>query len=108
MATQFHVAYSENLVGAGIMSAGPWNCAGSMPNIQPMIVATSTCMDPCKYVSPPCPKVLLPDASFLVELAEIEYDRGLIGDLKNIKNDQIYIFSGLKDKTVKQSVVDTI
>ncbi|MEI8634171.1 hypothetical protein P4S72_23275 [Vibrio sp. PP-XX7] len=29
MAAQFHVAYSKDMMGAGIVAGGPWNCAGT-------------------------------------------------------------------------------
>ncbi|WP_415886190.1 poly(3-hydroxybutyrate) depolymerase [Neptuniibacter sp. QD37_6] len=109
MAAQFHIAYSENLVGAGIIAGGPWNCVASIPEneLTPKLVsATTTCMDPCKYSFFGCPDSLYPNSRYLSELAKTEAERGSIAALENLSDDKVYIFSGREDKTVKQVVVD--
>jgi len=109
MAAQFHLAYSEKLVGVGVMAGGPWNCVASRPenSFTPLLLsATTTCMDPCKYSWFGCPSTLLPNSSYLFELAKTEAERGSIGALDNLSDDKIYLFSGLNDDTVKQVVVD--
>lgn len=111
MAAQFHLAYSENLVGVGVMAGGPWNCVASRPenSFTPLLLsATTTCMDPCKYNWFGCPSTLLPNSSYLFELAKMEAERGSIGALSNLSDDKIYLFSGLNDDTVKQVVVDQV
>ncbi|WP_415899469.1 poly(3-hydroxybutyrate) depolymerase [Neptuniibacter sp. QD48_11] len=109
MAAQYHIAYSENLVGAGIIAGGPWNCVASIPgsDMTPKLVsATTTCMDPCKYSWFGCPESLYPNSRYLSELAKTEAERGSIAKLENLYDDKVYIFSGLEDKTVWQVVGD--
>lgn len=111
MAAQFHVAYSKDLVGVGIVAGGPWNCAGTNPLIPPLSTAVSTCMDPCKnnwfYQWFGCPSMLLPNSDFLASLAKTNAELGQIDDTENLKNDKVYIFSGKNDHTVVTDVVDT-
>ena len=111
MAAQFHVAYSKDLVGVGIVAGGPWNCAGTNPLIPPLSTAVSTCMDPCKnnwfYQWFGCPSMLLPNSDFLASLAKSNADLGQIDDIENLKDDKVYIFSGKNDHTVVTDVVDT-
>lgn len=111
MAAQFHVAYSKDLVGVGIVAGGPWNCAGSNPLVPPLNTAVSTCMDPCKnnwfYQLFGCPSSLLPNSDYLSGLAISNAERGVIDDTVNLKDDKIYIFSGKNDHTVVTDVVDT-
>ena len=111
MAAQFHVAYSEKLVGAGIVAGGPWNCAGnnpfSNPFITPILTATTSCMNPCKGSIVGCPSMMYPNSGFLVDLAKLTADSGKIDAVDNLKDDKIYIFSGSSDETVVTGVVDT-
>ena len=106
MAAQFHIAYSEDLVGAGVVAGGPWNCAGSNPLIAPLATAVSTCMNPCKYTWF-CTDSLFPDSTFLSKLAQDKAEEGIIDDVANIVNDKVYIFSGQSDETVVTQVVDS-
>lgn len=109
MAAQYHVAYSANMVGAGIVAGGPWNCAGSDPDalLPPIMTAVSTCMNPCENSWFGCRESLFPDTQYLVELAEQEAEGGSIDALSYLSDDRIYIFSGKNDKTVVTKVVDT-
>ncbi|MEY8199562.1 MAG: hypothetical protein RPS47_10005 [Colwellia sp.] len=109
MASQFHVAYSKELVGAGIIAGGPWNCAASVP---PKIwnpwswfpaaisIATTTCMNPGALMP-------YPDSDYLVTLAQQTVESEGIDDLSNLKNDKIYLFSGQSDFTVVTDVVNS-
>ncbi|WP_408901230.1 poly(3-hydroxybutyrate) depolymerase [Photobacterium piscicola] len=103
MASQFHVAYSNDLVGVGIVAGGPWNCAASNPLFPAIVNATTTCMNPCKAgICGP-----FPDSKFLSAIAEMDAKKGNIDPIDNLKNDNVYIFSGSQDKTVITKVVDT-
>ncbi|WP_299017478.1 poly(3-hydroxybutyrate) depolymerase [uncultured Photobacterium sp.] len=107
MASQFHVAYSKDLIGAGIVAGGPWNCAGNNPYITPILSATTTCMNPCKNSFFGCPTTMYPNSGYLVELAKQTADSGQVDEVDNLKDDQVYIFSGTSDETVVTGVVDT-
>lgn len=107
MATQYHIAYSKDLVGVGAIAGGPWQCAASNPlNSNPLSTATSTCTClkglPCPYLGAP-----FPDVSHLNTLAIQAEKDGKIDALSNIHDDKVYLFSGLQDKTVLTPVVDS-
>ncbi|MFT5721382.1 MAG: hypothetical protein ACI9W6_001696 [Motiliproteus sp.] len=116
MATQFHVAFSANLVGAGIVAGGPYFCAGSdapgasTTAFQPyLLTASTTCMNPCKYAFWPfvswCEFFLLPDGEQLANKAKALAADGLIDPLIHLTDDRIYLFSGDLDSTVATGVV---
>ncbi|GAB6261132.1 poly(3-hydroxybutyrate) depolymerase [Photobacterium sp. CCB-ST2H9] len=107
MAAQFHIAYSESLMGVGIVAGGPWNCAGNNPFVNPLVNATTTCMNPCQNALGVCPSTLFPNSSYLSELAKVTAENGRIDDTNNIRDDQVYLFSGRLDETVVTGVVDT-
>jgi poly(3-hydroxybutyrate) depolymerase len=96
MTTQFHVANSNNVMGAGIVAAGPYYCAGSS-SADPINNATTTCMNP---IGPG------PNSETLLSKARGFAQKGWIDDLNNLKDDKVYIFSGSSDKTVTTKVVD--
>ncbi len=110
MAAQFHVAFSEDLVGAGIVAGGPWNCAAynifGNPVVNPFFNATTSCMNPCK-LNPLCNDSVFPNSGYLVDLAEDKAKAGEIDSLEHLVNDQVYIFSGESDETVLTGVVNT-
>lgn len=99
MAAQFHVAYSQSLVGAGIVAGGPWDCAGANVYAAPLFNAISQCMNPDKY------STTLPDVHYLVDLAKVKAKDGLIDAPSNLRDDRIYLFSGKNDKVVVPGVV---
>lgn len=117
MATQFHVAFSAQLSGAGIVAGGPYFCAGSdapggasMTPFQPYLVtASTTCMNPCKFAFWPfvswCESLMLPDGDKLAQKAKSFAAEGLIDALDNMTDDHIYLFSGGQDSTVTSGVV---
>ncbi len=97
MTAQFHVAYSGSLVGAGIVAGGPYFCAGSISSVSYVQNAMETCMNP---TGPG------PDAMKLFRKA-IEFQKnGWIDNLKNLRDDKIYIYSGFNDEIVRTKVVD--
>lgn len=107
MATQYHIAFSQDLVGVAAVAGGPWQCAASNPlNPNPLTTATSTCTClkgfPCPYLGAPFPNV-----KHLVSLAKVAEAEGDIDALSNLLDDKVYLFSGLQDKTVLTPVVDS-
>lgn len=117
MASQFHVAYSAELMGVGIVAGGPYFCAGSdapagasmTPFYPYLTTATTTCMNPCRYAFWPfvswCESILLPDGTKLALKANSFAAEGLIDSLSNLADDRVYLFSGGLDKTVVTGVV---
>lgn len=98
MASQFHVAYSSTLVGAGIVAGGPFYCAGSSPATSFLVSAMNTCMMPQPGQAP--------DAGALVQKAREFAQTGQIDSLSHLKKSRVYLFSGTADSTVSVKVVD--
>lgn len=103
MASQLHVAYSDKLVGAGIIAGGPFYCAssyGATPDDFLEEVVT-TCMTPITAFVAPDGKELFQSSQKLAKINKI-------ADLDNLKDDKVYLFSGTKDRVVKTLVVDQV
>ncbi len=99
MSSQLYIAYSDIMVGAGIVAGGPYLCAKSWSFSTLLQNATSTCMSPLTVdMGPNTPR--------LVALTHSLAESGDIDSLDNLKNDRIYLFSGQRDKTVITAVVD--
>jgi poly(3-hydroxybutyrate) depolymerase len=98
MAGQFHVAFSGTVVGVGIIAGGPFYCAGSVPDAPLLETAMTTCMNPQAGAGP--------DAAYLLKMARSFAQSGEIDPLENLKNSQVYLFSGKSDHTVTTKVVD--
>ncbi len=99
MTSQLYVAFSDIMVGAGIVAGGPYLCAKSW-SMSPLVVnATTTCMNP---LTP----AVGPNTPLLVDLTKSLAATGDIDKLDNLKDDRLYIFSGKRDKTVTTTVVD--
>lgn len=99
MTSQFFVAYSDIMVGAGVIAGGPYLCAMSYPSNTFLQNATTTCMNPLTAST-------APPAAHLVTLAKGFAGKGEIADLGNLKNDRLYVFSGKSDKVVSTLVVN--
>lgn len=98
MATQFHVAFSSNMVGAGIIAGGPFYCAGSVPGVPFVETAMTLCMWPILGSAP--------NAGLLVEQAKRFALFGDVDSLDHLKKSKVYLFSGTADITVATKVVD--
>lgn len=103
MTAQFHVAYSDRLVGAGIIAGGPFYCVGSYETDPEQFLeqATSTCMNPLT-------ESVGPDGKRLFKKAQELASANKIADLNNLKDDRVYLFSGSSDRVVKTVVVDKV
>ncbi|MCP4747401.1 MAG: poly(3-hydroxybutyrate) depolymerase [Desulfobacteraceae bacterium] len=98
MTVQFHVAYSNMMVGAGVVAGGPYFCSGNYEDNSFMENALSTCMKPIGKMGP--------DSSILYKKAKQFQKKGWIDKLSNLKDDKLYVFTGANDKTVYSLVVD--
>eukprot|EP01119_Soliformovum_irregulare_P003197 TRINITY_DN13534_c0_g1_i1.p1 TRINITY_DN13534_c0_g1~~TRINITY_DN13534_c0_g1_i1.p1 ORF type:complete len:336 (-),score=58.30 TRINITY_DN13534_c0_g1_i1:37-924(-) len=90
MAVQYHVAYSSEIMGAGIIAGGPYWCANG--NVE---VALNACTIYPEYIS------------VLELIAATEYAEGLesIDNTDNMWNDRIWLLSGTLDTIVYPGVV---
>lgn len=94
MATQFQVAYSKDVIGAGIVGAGPWYCArGRM----------TTAINECTKGSPAGPETR-PLVAALRESTEAK----AIDDPSWIASDRVWIFHGKRDRKVGAAVSDSL
>jgi poly(3-hydroxybutyrate) depolymerase len=91
MAGQFHVAFSEIVVGAGLVAGGPYGCAEGQ-----LATALNRCMQ--THIGAPEPARLLRRAEALAQQNAIDPLAGLLGD-------RVYVFSGTEDDTVIPAVV---
>ena len=89
-AVQFHVAFSKTIMGVGVIAGGPYYCAQN-----DLKIALTACS-------------LNPDLISIPELVEITYATAAtltIDSPAHMKDDQVYIFSGLHDHVVVQGNV---
>lgn len=92
MAVQVHVANSSSIVGAGVIAGGPYSCAEGQLHI-----ALNRCMQ--TFLG-------RPDANALLTRARAIAAAGRIDPLENLAHDRVYLFSGTRDATVTQPVMD--
>ncbi len=103
MTAQFHVAYSDRLVGAGIIAGGPFYCVGSYETDPEQFFeqATSTCMNPLTESVGPDGKGLFKKAQKLASANKIAdkiitlYPTFVLGGDENKPYSHIY--GGLPD-----------
>ncbi|MEX0172120.1 fibronectin type III domain-containing protein [Streptomyces sp. LMG1-1-1.1] len=94
MANQMHVAYSDVFKGAGIFSAGPYDCAQNNLN-----TALYGCMDTFMARKTPA------------QLEQLTRDRaaaGKVDPVANLAGDKVWLFHGTNDSTVKAPVNDDL
>lgn len=93
MSIQFAISHSNLINGAAIFAGGPYYCAEST-----LYLAESRCMK--KYNEP------LTTTSLLVDYTKDASEMGTIDNIKNIKNQKFYLYSGEKDSVVDPSVMN--
>lgn len=89
-ASQFHVAYSGSLIGAGIIAGGPYYCAGD-----DVAIATTTCMI--------APEAI--DVDALIAAAQFCVDSEFCDPLGRLGPQKVWLFSGTKDTVVAPGVM---
>jgi hypothetical protein len=89
-AVQFHVSFSSQVKGAGILAGGPFWCAND--NVE---IALGPCMtDPSSI-----------DVSELIGIASSTALTGTIDSLDSLHEARVWLLSGTVDSVVKQGVV---
>jgi poly(3-hydroxybutyrate) depolymerase len=94
LANQLHVAYSSVFQGAGIFSAGAYDCAQNSVN-----TAQFACMETFMARKTPA------------ELAQLTRDRaaaGTVNPVENLSGDPVWLFHGTSDATIKEPVNDDL
>jgi hypothetical protein len=96
MAVQLHVAHSALVRGAGVLAAGPYYCAQSSA-----WRARYNCMNPGTWTP-------LPPVALLVSATEALAARERIDPTAHLLSARIWLFSGQRDGTVYQEVVEAL
>ena len=91
MAAQFHLAFSKDVSGAGIVAGPPYWCAEGLE-----LLATTVCLFG--------PAALVP-VSKLENQLQLYVQQGSADATSHLKNDPVYIFSGTNDHVVSPSIV---
>ena len=94
MATQYQVAYSNDVTGAGIIGAGPWLCAQGV-----VTRAMSDCLRG---------NAGGPDERVLVAALRASAALGAVDNPSGLAADRIWLFHGAKDATVGAAVSDSL
>lgn len=96
MAVQFHVAHSATVAGAGVLAAGPYDCAGDS-----IWFALTRCMAP-RFWSP------MPVVGHFRQRIVRKAEAGRIDGIEGLADDRAWVFSGGRDETVERPVVDAL
>jgi len=94
MATQYQVAFSKDVAGAGIVGAGPWLCAQGI---------ITRALDDCTKGS-----AAGPDTSPLAASLRASAAARLVDDPSWLAADRVWIFHGAKDTKVGAAVSDSL
>lgn len=103
LAQQYHIAYSSSVMGAAIIAAGPYLCAGTGYPWN-LWQALNRCMDAKDLVPFQGP----PPVQDSIEMTRRLAGHGRIDDPVNLQDDKVYLFSGTHDDTVPPALVDSL
>jgi hypothetical protein len=94
MAQQYHVAHSKEIMGVGVIAAGPWDCADTQPGWLPLVTAANVCShtvgDQAPFLGPPNLK------ASIAATKDAARD-GQIDPTRFIASARAFLFSGTKD-----------
>ena len=96
MAVQYQVAFSKQVRGAGIIAAGPYDCAEGSS-----LRALAHCMSPSAWAPPPKPAEIRPRMESRARL-------GLIDPPEGLADDRVWMLGGGADRTVEPPVMDAL
>lgn len=94
MATQYQVAYAKDVMGAGIIAAGPWFCAQT---------SLTRALDECMKGS-----AIGPDVAPLIAATRASAKAGHIDDPSWLVADRVFVFHGSRDEMVGAAVTDSL
>ncbi len=94
MATQYQVAFSKDVIGAGIIGAGPWLCAQG-------VIARA--LDDCMAGD-----AAGPDERGLVAALRASAAAKAVDDPSWLAPDRVFVFHGSKDVTIGAAVSDSL
>ncbi|XP_067686522.1 poly(3-hydroxybutyrate) depolymerase-like [Haliotis asinina] len=85
MATQYHVVYSREIMGAGIIAGAPFMCSGGLA-----ATALGTCMTTPSMISVPALEAITTSGALF----------GNVDATYHMRNDRVFIFGGTRDSVV--------
>ncbi len=94
MATQYHLAFGDEVSGAAVLAAGPWFCAR-----RSMSRALGECMEAREGA---------PQAGELLKRAREAASEGLIAPLEAVAGDRVWLFHGERDERIARRVGDAL
>ena len=100
MAHQLHVAFSDRIVGAGVIAGGPFGCSGGS-SCQAVRACMNNAADPT-LGSP------MPSTEELYTKAQSLADQGRIAPLENLKQSRVYIAHGINDTVVASAQAEGV
>jgi hypothetical protein len=113
-AHQFHIAYSGQVNGAGIIAGGPFGCVENIPNpywplfvldrLSAALVACTHYLGDRFYGLRPAP----PKAEDSFKLIQEARRSQTIDDPGNLADDRVWLFRGMQDAIVPDRVVTTL
>jgi len=92
-AVQYHIAYSSQLVGAGIIAGGPYWCANAN-----LFIALTACTQYPNEI----------DLSVLFEATSFAEDLGTVDNTMYLMSQRVWLFSGSQDTIVVQGVMEAL
>jgi predicted esterase len=92
MAHQYHLAFSDQVVGAALYASGPYGCAEG--DLQ---TALTNCLNNQSEL----------DEKTYLAVVNKSIQGKMISNITNLKNDKVWIFHGSKDQTVSENVVQS-
>ena len=122
MAHQFHIAYSDAVIGAGVVAGGPYRCAAHGPSSQGECNAVTRCMQfPDRVPLAFCPSLPRrpfffgtidftgpPDIAPLVQDTRDLAARDAIAAPENLCGDRMLLLYGQFDQLVPESIVRSL
>ncbi len=105
MAQQYHVAHSKQVMGVGIVAAGPWDCADTQPGWLPLITATQVCSHTAgnglPFLGPP-------NLAASIAATKDAARAGHLDPTSSLANAKAFLFSGTMDSLEPQPVMDEL
>ena len=105
MAQQFQVVHSNEVMGAGIVAGGPYDCADNKPGWPPVFTAMAVCSH---TIGAMFPFMGPPDVPTSIAATKSAAQAGTIDPTQGLKDDRVFLFSGVKDSLVPPSVMSAL
>jgi hypothetical protein len=93
------VAFSRTVMGAGILAAGPYDCAQD---------DVATAVSVCTCVVAPCPAMSPAAVATLVETTQTRAAAGLIDPTRDLARQRVWLYRGAADSLVLEPTFDAL